>query len=97
MQRKLDNKPSSVARRSVVWHAAAAVWRRTELFGPEQWRYRAESDALHWVYSHSIELCRWKQRFTAIELVAASYCCRRRGASVAPYAPRRQAIVAAAS
>ena len=74
MQRKLDNKPSSVAWRGVVWHAAgaaaAAVWRRTELFGPEQWRYRAESDALHWVYSHSIELCRWKQRFTAIEL-----CC----------------------
>ena len=51
MQRKLDNKPSSVARRGVVWHAAAAVWRRTELFGPEQWRHRAESDALHWVYS----------------------------------------------
>ena len=51
MQRKLDNKPSSVAWRGVVWRAAAAVWRRTELFGPEQWRHRAESDALHWVYS----------------------------------------------
>ena len=49
---QITHKPSSVAWRGVVWHAAAAaVWRRTELFGPEQWRHRAESDALHWVYS----------------------------------------------
>ena len=86
MQRKLDNKPSSVARRSLARRRHRR--RRTELFGPEQWRYRAESDALHWVYSHSIELCRWKQRFTAIELVAAA-------AAAAPVSlPMRRAIVA---
>ena len=82
-----------MARRGVVWHAAAAVWRRTELFGPEQWRHRAESDALHWVYSivyssRAAELCRWKQRFTAIELVAAA------AAAALVSLPTRRAIVA---